>query len=52
MTASRGQIRSGSGSGAGCSADRFESAVDLAERGALDYLVFECLAEPPSHAKP
>ena len=46
MTASRGQIRSGSGSGAGCSADRFEPAVDLAERGALDYLVFECLAEP------
>lgn len=33
------------GTGAGFSADRIEPAVDLAERGALDYLVFECLAE-------
>jgi len=33
------------GSGAGYSGDRIEPAVDLAERGGLDYLVFECLAE-------
>jgi hypothetical protein len=33
------------GSGAGYSGDRIEPAVELAERGALDYLVFECLAE-------
>ena len=33
------------GTGAGFSDDRFEPARDLAERGALDYLVFECLAE-------
>lgn len=33
------------GTGAGFSADRIEPAVDLAERGELDYLVFECLAE-------
>lgn len=33
------------GAGAGYSGDRIEPAVDLAERGALDYLVFECLAE-------
>jgi hypothetical protein len=33
------------GSGAGYSGDRIDPAVDLAERGALDYLVFECLAE-------
>ena len=33
------------GTGAGFSDDRIEPAVDLAERGALDYLVFECLAE-------
>jgi Acyclic terpene utilisation family protein AtuA len=33
------------GSGAGFSGDRIEPAVELAERGALDYLVFECLAE-------
>jgi hypothetical protein len=31
--------------GAGYSGDRIEPAVDLAERGTLDYLVFECLAE-------
>lgn len=31
--------------GAGYSGDRIEPAVDLARRGALDYLVFECLAE-------
>lgn len=31
--------------GAGYSGDRIEPAVDLAQRGRLDYLVFECLAE-------
>ena len=33
------------GTGAGFSDDRIEPAADLAERGKLDYLVFECLAE-------
>jgi Acyclic terpene utilisation family protein AtuA len=33
------------GAGAGYSGDRIEPAVDLAARGNLDYLVFECLAE-------
>jgi hypothetical protein len=33
------------GAGAGYSGDRIEPAVELAERGRLDYLVFECLAE-------
>ena len=33
------------GCGAGYSGDRIEPAVELAEKGALDYLVFECLAE-------
>ena len=33
------------GCGAGFSGDRIEPAVLLAERGALDYLVLECLAE-------
>lgn len=33
------------GSGAGYSGDRIEPAIELAESGALDYLVFECLAE-------
>lgn len=33
------------GAGAGFSGDRIEPAVELAERGRLDYLVFECLAE-------
>lgn len=33
------------GSGAGYSGDRIEPALELAEHGALDYLVFECLAE-------
>jgi hypothetical protein len=33
------------GSGAGYSGDRIEPAVELAERGRLDYLGFECLAE-------
>ena len=33
------------GSGAGYSGDRIEPAVELAERGDLQYLAFECLAE-------
>ncbi|MCJ2010949.1 acyclic terpene utilization AtuA family protein [Methylobacterium sp. J-076] len=33
------------GAGAGYAGDRIEPAVELAERGGIDYLVFECLAE-------
>ncbi|MBV8520551.1 MAG: acyclic terpene utilization AtuA family protein, partial [Acetobacteraceae bacterium] len=33
------------GSGAGYSGDRIEPAVELAERGDIQYLGFECLAE-------
>jgi Acyclic terpene utilisation family protein AtuA len=33
------------GSGAGFADDRIDPAAELAERGQLDYLVFECLAE-------
>ncbi|MDD1965376.1 DUF1446 domain-containing protein [Pseudomonas putida] len=33
------------GAGAGYSGDRIEPAVELADKGELDYLVFECLAE-------
>ena len=33
------------GSGAGYSGDRIEPAVELAEKGDIAYLVFECLAE-------
>ena len=33
------------GSGAGYAGDRWEPAVELAERGDVDYLAFECLAE-------
>ncbi|WNJ90372.1 acyclic terpene utilization AtuA family protein [Bosea sp. 685] len=33
------------GAGAGYSGDRIEPAIELAEKGGLDYLVFECLAE-------
>ena len=33
------------GCGAGYSGDRIEPALELAEQGGLDYLVFECLAE-------
>lgn len=42
-TSTRTQVRIGAG--AGYSGDRIEPAVELAEHGALDYLVFECLAE-------
>jgi Acyclic terpene utilisation family protein AtuA len=33
------------GAGAGYSGDRIPPAVELAEKGVLDYLIFECLAE-------
>ncbi len=33
------------GSGAGYAGDRIEPAAELAEKGGIDYLVFECLAE-------
>lgn len=33
------------GCGAGFSSDRLGPAIDLAQRGALDYLIFECLGE-------
>lgn len=33
------------GCGAGYAGDRIEPAVELAEKGDLDYLIFECLAE-------
>jgi hypothetical protein len=33
------------GAGAGYSGDRIEPAVELVERGDIEYLVFECLAE-------
>ena len=33
------------GGGAGFAGDRIDPAVDLAERGRLDFLAFECLAE-------
>ncbi len=33
------------GAGAGYAGDRIEPAIELAERGEIDYLVFECLAE-------
>ncbi|MGH8327247.1 MAG: acyclic terpene utilization AtuA family protein, partial [Steroidobacteraceae bacterium] len=33
------------GTGAGFSGDRIDPAVVLAERGNIDFLVFECLAE-------
>lgn len=45
MTTTQHQRRVRIGAGAGYSGDRIEAAVELAEYGALDYLVFECLAE-------
>ena len=45
MTAATKEGRIRIGAGAGYSGDRIEPAVELAEHGALDYLVFECLAE-------
>ena len=41
MAAARVRI----GSGAGFAGDRWEPAVELVERGGLDYIAFECLAE-------
>lgn len=38
------KIRIGCGSG-GCTYERLEPAIELLEKGNLDYLVFECLAE-------
>lgn len=43
MPQSRDTVRIGTG--AGFSADRLDAAVDLAERGALDVMVLECLGE-------
>ncbi len=43
MSEDRKKIRIGSG--AGYSGDRIEPAVELAEKGDIQYLVFECLAE-------
>ncbi|AOJ62235.1 ABC transporter substrate-binding protein [Burkholderia ubonensis] len=45
MTAMQPGKRVRIGAGAGYSGDRIEPAVELAEYGRLDYLVFECLAE-------
>lgn len=33
------------GAGAGFSGDRIEPAVEIAEKGDIQYLLFECLAE-------
>ena len=33
------------GAGSGYAGDRIEPAIELAEHGAIDYLIFECLAE-------
>ena len=33
------------GSGAGYAGDRIEPAMELIEKGKLDYIIFECLAE-------
>lgn len=38
------KVRIGCGSG-GCPYDRMEPAVELIEKGNLDYIIFECLAE-------
>ena len=45
MTANQHERRVRLGAGAGYSGDRIEPAVELAEHGQLDFLVFECLAE-------
>ena len=37
-------IRIGCGSG-GCTFERMEPAIELAEKGNIDYIIFECLAE-------
>jgi hypothetical protein len=43
MTARRETVRIGAG--AGYAGDRWEPALELAEKGGIQYLVFECLAE-------
>ena len=43
MTARRETVRVGAG--AGYAGDRWEPALELAEKGDIQYLVFECLAE-------
>lgn len=45
MTSSVNQRMIRLGAGAGYSGDRVEPAVELAEHGELDFLIFECLAE-------
>ncbi|APG14894.1 ABC transporter substrate-binding protein [Bradyrhizobium japonicum] len=45
MTSSVNQRMIRLGAGAGYSGDRIEPAVELAEHGELDFLIFECLAE-------
>jgi hypothetical protein len=45
MITTQDKLRVRIGAGAGYSGDRIEPAVELAEYGALDFLVFECLAE-------
>ena len=35
------------GSGAGYAGDRLEPSLELIEKGNLDYISYECLAEPP-----
>ena len=45
MTATEPQRVVRIGAGAGYSGDRIEPALELAQHGRLDYLVFECLAE-------
>lgn len=36
------RIRCGSG---GCAFERLEPAIELVEKGNIDYLIFECLSE-------
>ena len=38
------KIRIGCGSG-GCAFERLEPAIELVEKGKIDYLIFECLSE-------
>jgi acyclic terpene utilization AtuA family protein len=45
MTSKQGKDTLRIGCGAGYSGDRIEPAIELATRGDLDYLIFECLAE-------
>jgi hypothetical protein len=45
MSESNTMTRIRIGAGAGFAGDRIEPAVELIEKGDLDYLCFECLAE-------